>query len=285
MKIAVASGKGGTGKTTVAVSLAAAVSKDRTVCFVDCDVEDPNAHIFLRPALDGNEYVYRDIPTIVTDKCTLCGACVDACRFGAMAKAKDKILVFPELCHGCGACFAACEVDGAIEEGKRSIGSIEWGKAGNIKFVRGIQKVGEASPTAVINAAKEKADRWCSDCRFEIIDSPPGTSCPMVTAIEGCDFCLLVCEPTPFGLYDLRLAVEVLNTRKIRYAVVVNKNDGEISELNKLKDELGFDIAGVIPFDEKYAGLYAGGDIPYLHDSGFALSIDRVRYFLEEKLG
>ena len=218
MIIAVASGKGGTGKTLVSTSLA--LSTDSPVQLLDCDVEEPNAHIFIKPTLDHRETVYIPIPRVNEGKCTFCGKCAEVCAFNAIAVIKNKVLVFPELCHGCGACSYLCPEDAISEEGKE-IGVVERGKAGNIDFVHGKLNVGEPMAPPLIRCVKQKTDHQ----RTVIIDVPPGTSCPVIEAISGSDFCLLVTEPTPFGLNDLVLAVEVVRKLDIPFGIVINRCD------------------------------------------------------------
>lgn len=205
MVIAVASGKGGTGKTTVATNLALAISGRYRVQFLDCDVEEPNAHIFLKPRIEHTETVAIPVPRVDREKCTYCGRCADVCPQHAIAVFPGQVLVFAELCHGCGACGLLCPQQ-AITEVGRPVGTVEVGKAGDVTFVQGRLKVGEAFAPPVVRAVKGKAGGH----QVAIVDVAPGTSCPVVEALKGVDFCLLVTEPTPFGLHDLRLMVEVL---------------------------------------------------------------------------
>lgn len=219
MKITVASGKGGTGKTLV--SLALAETAGRSVRLVDCDVEMPNDNLFLGFEDMDRRDVFLPVPRLVEERCTGCGACAPACRYNAIAMAKARPLVFPELCHGCGACLNACRAD-ALEEEERVIGQLAWTRRGELTFVEGRLTVGEHSATPIIRAAlaqERVEDELC------IVDGPPGTACPFVTAVKGSDLVLLVTEATPFGLHDLEIAVETLRVMDLPFAVISNRSD------------------------------------------------------------
>ncbi|BCL59545.1 hypothetical protein DGMP_02380 [Desulfomarina profundi] len=198
MIISVASGKGGTGKTTVATNLAAALGQG--VRLLDCDVEEPNAHLFLNPDLQNREDVTTFIPEIDEERCTGCKKCAEICRFRALAVVAGKVLVFPELCHSCGGCVEVCE-ESAVRDSHRVLGSVESGNAGDILFSHGRLRVGEAMSPPLIMAVR----RVGANNGTTIIDAPPGTSCPVIAATRGVDFVLMVTEPTPFGLHDLKL--------------------------------------------------------------------------------
>ena len=218
MKIAIASGKGGTGKTTVAVNLAQVISGP--VQLLDCDVEDPNCALFLSPEIEESETVGIPIPQVDESLCTACGECGTFCEFNAIVSFKTTPLVFPELCHGCGGCMKVCP-EGAISEVDRPIGVVEQGHAGDIRFVQGRLKVGEAMSPPLIAAVKRRG----VDYGVTIIDSPPGTSCPVIEAVRDCDMVVLVTEPTPFGLADLVLAVGAVREMRIPFGVVINRAD------------------------------------------------------------
>ena len=211
MIISIASGKGGTGKTTVATALALSVNTD--VQFIDCDVEEPNAHIFLKPDIKETLDVFIPIPEINEEKCTYCGKCKEVCAYNAMAvippiiERKGSVLVFSNLCHGCGSCSYFCP-QMAIKEVNKKVGKIEIGNAGPIEFIQGKLDIGEAMAPPLIREEK----KYVNPNRTVIIDAPPGTSCPVVESIKNSDFCILVTEPTPFGLNDLILSVDVLKT-------------------------------------------------------------------------
>ncbi|MGQ9600054.1 MAG: ATP-binding protein [Anaerolineae bacterium] len=220
--IAVASGKGGTGKTTVATSLALSIA-DQGSCFLDCDVEEPNAALFLKPNLDHREEVGVLIPEVDYDRCTFCGRCAQVCVWHAIAVVSRKVLIFPELCHGCGSCTLNCPEE-AIREVLYVTGVLESGWADPIRFGQGTLNVGEAMAGPVIRQLKAKYIAKGGNC-VTILDAPPGTSCPVVETMRGADFVLLVTEPTPFGLHDLRLAVQVARDELgVPVGVVVNRD-------------------------------------------------------------
>ena len=216
MIISIASGKGGTGKTTVSTNLALSIGK---VQFIDCDVEEPNANIFLKAELNKHEDVSVSIPEIDKEKCNYCGHCSEFCVYNALAVVPSDVLVFPELCHLCGGCELVCPKD-AVSWNERIIGRLEHGQAEGIDFYHGLLNVGEMQAVPVIKALKRKVDK----SKHVIIDVPPGTSCPVIESITGSDYCLLVTEPTPFGLHDLKLAVEVVRHLNIPFGVIINRD-------------------------------------------------------------
>jgi MinD superfamily P-loop ATPase len=220
MRIAIASGKGGTGKTTVATNLAQVASRNgRSVAYLDCDVEEPNGHIFLKPEITERKSVGNPIPQVDADACSLCGQCGEICQYSAIVCVGEKVLVYPELCHGCGGCLLVCP-ESAITEVSREIGVLETGRAGELQFAQGLLNVGEAMSPPLIKAVKSTA--FQTD--LTIVDAPPGTSCPVIEAVRGADFVILVTEPTPFGFHDLKLAVEMIRVLKLPMGVVVNQS-------------------------------------------------------------
>jgi len=254
LNIAVASGKGGTGKTTVAVGLAIVTTRAQ---LLDCDVEEPNAHLFLRPKITQTEAVTIPVPQVDQERCSLCGRCAEACQFHAIAMMGQQVLVFPELCHGCGACSLAC-AEGAIREAPREIGVVESGTSGKIGFVHGLLNVGEPMATPVIRAVKAHRDGK----QLTIIDAAPGTACPVVEAVKGSDFCLLVTEPTPFGLSDLRLAVEVMERLAVPCGVLINRSGEGDEATEAFCTTKQLPLLGRIPFDRAIAEAYAHGHHP-----------------------
>ena len=253
--IAIASGKGGTGKTTVAIHLAAALLfHKRSVQYLDCDVEEPNGHLFLKPRIDSSETVGIPVPVVDAAKCTSCGKCAEVCEFNAIAMLK-KPLVFPELCHGCGACSLVCPV-GAIRETPRAIGVVESGHAGSIAFAQGRLNVGEPMSPPLIRAVKTRRLPEV----VALLDAPPGTSCPVVATVRGADFVLLVTEPTPFGLHDLSLAVDTLRPLDLPLGVVVNRADGD-SRVQDYCREHHLPVLAELPDDRREAETYARGDL------------------------
>lgn len=251
MIISVASGKGGTGKTTIATSLALA----REDCqFLDCDVEEPNAHIFLKPDIIEEVPAGIPVPEVDESKCNFCGRCSEVCEFNAIVVIKKKFLFFPELCHGCGGCSYICP-EKAINEVDRVIGVIEKGKSGNMNFIHGILNVGEPMAPPLIRQVKRHINRGAN----AIIDASPGTSCPVVETVNGSDFCLLVTEPTPFGLHDLKLAVEMLRKLTIPFGVVINCADIGDEEVERYCEDEGIPILMTIPWDRRIAEAYSKG--------------------------
>ncbi len=257
MLIAVASGKGGTGKTTVATNMAySAALAGRAVTYVDCDVEEPNGHLFLGPRSLEVSPVTRPVPHVDEARCTHCGLCGEICQYSAIVPLPKAVLVCAELCHACGGCVLACPVD-AITERPHLVGTLETGQAGPLQFVRGVLNVGEASSPPLIRAVKLAVAR----ANLTIVDCPPGTSCPVIEAVRGSDFVLLVTEPTPFGLHDLELAVEMVRALGLPVGVLINRCDQEdgptveYCRVNRLK------ILARIPDDRRIAEAYSRGQL------------------------
>ncbi|PKP61801.1 (4Fe-4S)-binding protein [Candidatus Atribacteria bacterium HGW-Atribacteria-1] len=268
MIISVASGKGGTGKTTIAVNLALALAKDKekNVQFLDCDVEEPNAHLFLKPVITNSESVKIPVPKIDDEKCNYCGKCAEVCVFNAIAVTKNKVLVFPGLCHGCGACTLFCPENAISEQGKE-IGILEEGKAGSISFIHGRLNIGEPMAPPIIRKIKTKIKKDYNGNRsnditnhhITLIDAPPGTSCPVIESIKDSDYTILVTEPTPFGLHDLILAVEVLQKLKIPHGVVLNKCDIGDHKVEEYCKKNNIPLLLFIPLDKEIAVAYSQG--------------------------
>lgn len=252
MKVAIASGKGGTGKTTVAVALARVAGAG--VQYLDCDVEEPNGHIFLQPVFHDQREITLTVPRVLEEQCSYCGQCRDLCRFGAITVFGRTIMVFPDLCHSCGGCFLVCPEKAFVEE-KRLLGVLEKGDAAGIDFVHGRLRVGEAMAVPLIGAVLAEARPG----GLVLVDAPPGTSCPFVASVKDADYVLLVTEATPFGLHDLRIAVGVLRQLGLSFGVVINRADlGDNRTKTWCRDE-EIPIHLEIPFDRKIAAGYAGG--------------------------
>lgn len=254
MIITVASGKGGTGKTTIVTNLALALAPKIPVQVLDCDVEEPNAHLFLHPVLQEEEEVNLPVPEVDSKKCDGCGQCSEVCAFHALAVAGGKVITFPEMCHGCGGCALVCP-QGAITEKPHRIGVVVAGQAGRIAFAHGKIDVGTPLAPPVIKAVKKRA----AGVRLTLIDAPPGTSCPVVAAVKDSDFCLLVTEPTPFGLNDLKLAVGMVRELGIPFAVVINRSTLGDLRVERYCRQERIPVLLKIPFDKRYAATYARG--------------------------
>jgi MinD superfamily P-loop ATPase len=283
MIISVASGKGGTGKTLVATSLALSLKDTYKVQLLDCDVEEPNDHIFLKPIIENVDRVFVLIPEVDNSKCTYCGKCAEVCAFNAIAVIKDRVLVFPELCHGCGACSYLCPEKAITEKGKE-VGTVETGKADGISFGHGKLNVGEAMAPPIIRKVKEYID----PAAITIIDVSPGTSCPVVESIRDSDFCLLVTEPTPFGLNDLILAVEVVRKLGIPCGVVLNRAGVGDSQVADYCLKEGLPLLRAIPLDTEIAKLYSKGiplveGIPEWKDS-FTQLFQKIEAITNERI-
>lgn len=280
MNIAIASGKGGTGKTTVAVNFAAYLdSLGKSVSFTDCDVEEPNAHFFLNPELSTEKDEFLPVPAIDEDKCIgeSCKKCIELCRFKSLIWMVDSVLSFSELCHGCGLCELACPAD-AIGEGKRLIGTTSIGKAGNIDFSRGLLRIGEAMSPPLIKAVKDISPK----AEINILDCPPGTSCPVVESIDGTDFVVLVTEPTPFGLHDLNLAVQLMQTLNMPCGVVINRAGMGDDRVEKYLAEKNVPLLGSLPHSREAASKYSEGNLLYNNIPGFKDKFAKIWSSIQE---
>lgn len=252
MIITIASGKGGTGKTTVATNLA--VSLEMPVRLLDCDVEEPNAHIFIKTDRLERTPVTTMIPEVNLDRCNSCGACDEICRFSAIVQMGKAVLTFPEMCHSCEGCLMACP-ENAITAGTRDLGELIRGSLGPVELVYGSLRIGEAMSPPLINRVKDTID----DRMINIIDAPPGTSCPVITAMAGSDFVVLVTEPTPFGLNDLKLAVEAVRVMGLPFGMVINRCDAGTDETEKYAEREGIPILMKIPDRRDIAENYSRG--------------------------
>jgi len=267
MRIVVSSGKGGTGKTTVATNLAVTASRvGRSIGYLDCDVEEPNGALFLKPQVTETRPVNVSIPKVDIEKCNGCGQCGKICQYSAIIAMNKEVLVFPELCHACAGCWLVCPT-GAITESHRQTGQLELGLAGNIHCVEGRLNIGETMSPPVIAAVKDAAP----EVDFLVIDSPPGTSCPVIESVRGSDFVLLVTEPTPFGLNDLKLAVEMVRALKQPFAVVINRADVGDGQTKWYCELQRIDVLAEIPDDRQLAEAYSRGEmacdaIPWYRD-------------------
>lgn len=258
MKVAIASGKGGTGKTTIAVNLAWFLAdKGHKVQYIDCDVEEPNGHFFLSPDIAQTIPAFVMLPVIDQSKCTSCGECSGKCQFNAIVRLPGNTLIFPELCHGCGFCLHVCPTR-VISEDQRQIGVVETGMGwGGVLFAHGVLNVGEPMPNPLIRQVKKQG---LTD-HIQIIDAPPGTSCPFVEAISDADIVILVTEPTPFGLHDLSISVDVAQARGKSVQIVINRENGLFAPLEAYLEEKKLKVLSRLPEDRRIAEVYSDGDM------------------------
>jgi len=251
MNIVVLSGKGGTGKTTISTNLAILLKAN----YIDCDVEEPNGFIFLEPSDLKSKDVNIEIPKIDTEKCNLCGDCAKACQFNALAKAKDRIILFEKLCHSCGTCQLVCPMD-AIDYINRPIGVIEEGQKEEMILKRGILNIGEPMAVPVLKQLLEDLP----DDKINLLDSPPGTSCNVVNVLHHGDYAILVTEPTAFGLHDLKMAVELVRQFNMPFGLIINKAEEDNNYLDKYIEEENIRLLGSIPFKREIAERYSRGE-------------------------
>ena len=255
MKISIASGKGGTGKTTIATNLACSIARmGKTVQYLDCDVEEPNGHIFLKPDIEETQTATISVPEVDMELCNGCGKCGQICQYSAIICLKDKPLVFDQLCHSCGGCMLVCPT-GAVKERPKEVGFADFGSANGVKFGQGRLKIGDIHTPSLIKKVKSNSINE----GVVIIDVPPGTSCPVIEAIKGSDFVLLVTEPTPFGLNDLKLAVSMVKELKLPFAVVINQSDLGDDQVHQYCDRENIQIILEIPNDRRIAEAYSVG--------------------------
>ncbi len=255
MKIAVASGKGGTGKTTIATNLAVALSSNgQKVQYLDCDAEEPNGAIFLKPEFEVTEDVTVGVPEVDLEKCTGCGKCGQLCQYSAIISVKDKVLVFENLCHSCGGCMEICP-ENAIRETPRKIGVGQYGMAGDVLFGHGELQIGAIQTPAMISHIKKRV----REDAINILDVPPGTSCPVIEAVKDVDFVVLATEPTPFGLNDLKLAVDMVRKLELPFAVAINRSDMGDGSVKDYCQQEGIEVILDIPNDRKIAEAYSQG--------------------------
>jgi MinD superfamily P-loop ATPase len=255
--IAVASGKGGTGKTTIAVNLAQHIAAlGRPIHYLDCDVEEPNGHIFLKPKIHRTQQVTIDVPEIDLKKCIGCGKCGQICQYSAIVCIKENVLTFEQLCHSCGGCMRVCPVD-AIKPKPLNIGDVEFGKAGNVDFISGRLCIGNVRTPSLIKEVKKHIKKDC----MAIVDVPPGTSCPVVEAVKGANFVLLVTEPTPFGLNDLKLAVDLVRKMNLPFAVAINRYGLGNDDVEKFCTAEEIEIVLKLPDDRRIAEAYSTGQM------------------------
>jgi MinD superfamily P-loop ATPase len=257
MNIAIASGKGGTGKTTVSTNLALFLSEmGEKVRYLDCDVEEPNGHLFLKPEIIHKNAAFIPVPFIDESKCTACGECVRFCEYRALVRLGKLVMVFPELCHGCGGCTLLCPQK-AISERTKEIGYVESGMSGRIGFVHGCLNIGEAMSPPLIRNVLDLATHEA----INIIDAPPGTSCPVIASLRNADFIVLVTEPTPFGLNDLGLALDMVRELNVPHGVIINRAEADNGDADVFCKKRQVEIIAQIPDNRRIAESYSRGEM------------------------
>jgi len=257
MKIAVASGKGGTGKTIVATNLAVTLTRHgQSVAYLDCDVEEPNGHLFLKPRIRTEGPVVWLLPQVDAERCAMCGVCARFCHFNAIVCLGERVLVFGDLCHACGGCALMCP-NKAISEVPHRTGTVRTGERDELGFVEGLLNVGDPSAPPVIRVVKQAAP----EADWTLLDAPPGTGCPVVETLRGCDYVLLVTEPTPFGLHDLKLAVDLIRALELPCGVVINRVGAPFRELDEFLETSGIEVLARLPDDRAVAEAYARGEL------------------------
>jgi MinD superfamily P-loop ATPase len=281
VKIAIASGKGGTGKTTLAVNLAVALAGEGAVGLLDCDVEEPNCSLYLKPPFDAIQPVYTLVPAIDNETCTGCGLCAGACEFNALVALPGSPMLLPEMCHACGVCAFVCPEE-AISETQREIGVIGTGEVGGIYLRWGSLHVGEARAAPVIRAVKDTGVAALPDTVF--IDAPPGVACPAVEALRAVDFAVLVTEPTPFGLHDLKLAVETARELNLHFGVVVNRVGIGDSRVESFCASEDIDILMEIPDNRRIAEACSRGEVFAATDETFASELRGLAQDLSSRI-
>lgn len=281
MKIAIASGKGGTGKTTLSTNLASYLSQNTQVVLTDLDVEEPNSGLFLSGEIINKEDKFKMIPEWIEDKCNGCGICQNACKFNAVLQFGDFISVLPELCHSCYACSELCPTD-ALPMIPKKMGELTHKNLGNLSLIESRLSIGEEQAVPLIKQTYKYVNKNLSAAKIQIFDSPPGTSCPVIEATKNVDFVFLITEPTPFGLHDLKLAVDTMREMKKDFAVVINRFGIGNDEVIDYCNNNGIEIIAKFPNDRRVAELYAKGELLYKQIPEFAAELEKVKIFIDD---
>jgi MinD superfamily P-loop ATPase len=276
LKIAIASGKGGTGKTTLAVNLASYLSQSRKVVLVDLDVEEPNSGLFVKRRTIHREDKYKMIPQWNEASCQSCGNCREVCNFNAIVQLGPQILVFPELCHGCYACSELCP-SSSLPMMPQKMGELTHGESDRLTFVEGRLDIGQEQATLLISQTKSYVDTHFPEETVKIYDSPPGTSCPVIESTKDADYVILVTEPTPFGLHDLKLAVETMNALKKKHGVVVNRSGIGNKDVFRYCREENIPVLASIPNDRRIAELYSRGKLLHTEIPEMGRQLEKIR--------
>jgi MinD superfamily P-loop ATPase len=280
MKIAIASGKGGTGKTLISTNLAAYLSKEQKTLLVDLDVEEPNDFIFINGTTQSISNQYKMIPEWVESKCTLCKICSNSCKFHAVVQLGKVISVFKELCHSCYACSELCPSQ-ALPMQKHKMGEMKTISAGNLTFIESRLNIGEEQAVPLIHQTLDYVDKNFNDIPIQVFDCPPGTSCPVIAATKNADFVVLVTEPTPFGLNDLKLAVKTMQKLNKPIGVVLNRYGLDYTDVEKYCREEKISIMTKIPFDRKIAEYYSNGEMVYDNIKEFSTSLNEIINYIQ----
>ncbi len=282
MTVAIASGKGGTGKTTLSVNLALYLSEKYKTVLADLDVEEPNGKLFFQGELIEEQIKTRMIPQWIPDKCTFCRICQNSCNYNAVIQTKDKILVFPNLCHSCYACSDLCP-ENTLPMVPMRMGELKRFKVGNLDFIESRLDIGQEQAVPLIGQTIDYVTEKFADYDFKLFDSPPGTSCPVIEVVKNADFVILVTEPTPFGLNDLRLAINVMEELKKDFAVVVNRYGIGNVDVYRFCEENNIPIIAKIPNDRRIAELYSAGQTLYDKVPQVRKALGDIEKFLVEK--
>lgn len=284
MKIAIASGKGGTGKTTLSTNLAAYLAEKEEVALVDLDVEEPNSGLFIKGQLVHAEDKYKMIPQWNSDECILCGNCQEVCEFHAVLKLADQIMVFPELCHSCYACSELCPTN-SLPMVPQKMGELKHFKKGRLSFVESRLEIGQEQAVPLIGQTQDYVEKNFSEQTVKIYDSPPGTSCPVIEAVKDADYVILVTEPTPFGLHDLKLAVETMNELKKKYGVVINRYGIGNDDVFDYCDKKNIEVLAKIPNSRDIAEIYSRGELIYNQVEDFKEQLLRIEEHIRQAAG
>ncbi len=285
MKIAIASGKGGTGKTTLSTNLAAYLAESEKIVLADLDVEEPNSGLFIRGELIHKEEKYKMIPEWIEDKCTLCGICQEVCNFHAVIQLGPQIMVFPELCHGCYACSELCPTN-ALPMIPKKMGNLKHFQIDNLSFIESRLDIGEEQAVPLISQTQKYIDKHFSKNTIKLFDSPPGTSCPVIEASKDADFVILITEPTPFGLHDLSLAVDTIKKLKKDFGVIINRFGIGNNDVLDYCEKENIPILAKIPNNRKAAELYSRGELIYNEIPEIKRQLENIKdYILKLKKG